>query len=118
MEGNYTDAMGEYNGSEGEFVYVDGSVDETEEGVYSYHTGRSSGRSYEWCQGQENGGENIFLQQVTEYGGASLGDLVWTHRLKEPVDFILPDGRTIYRKYIDYITTDISRSLPAGLMLP
>ena len=113
MEGNYTDANNEYNGTEGEFVYVAGAVDEAEEGVYTYHTGKDKNRSYNWRKAGGNGWrKHIPAVGYAEYEDASVGELIWTHRLPSPIELVLPDGRTILRKDIDYITTNSSRSLP------
>ena len=49
---NFHDGNGDFNGTEGMFVYVNGSVDETEEGIYSYHMGKDSNRSYNWRKGE------------------------------------------------------------------
>ena len=112
MEGNFTDNDGDFNGSLGQFAYVDGSVNANEKGVWSFHMAIETNSSYNWRKGETDGWrKHIPAAGIVEYEDASLGDVVWTKRMDSPVDLTLPDGRIIKRRYVEYITRDVTRSL-------
>ena len=116
VENNFTDGNGDYNGSAGQLVYVDGSVDFEEEGVWVFHVGKDTNRSYNWKKGGsefENAWRRqISAQGIVEFENASLGDVVWAKRMEAPVEVPMPDGRTILRRFVDYVSIDQGHSLP------
>ncbi|MDA7790543.1 hypothetical protein N8988_00625 [Opitutales bacterium] len=84
--------------------------------VYSFHMGADPDRNYSYQNelrkdGQANGWrKHISAHGIGEYENAVLGDVVWTKRLSTPKEIVLPDQNTTMRRFVEYVTTNKSRS--------
>jgi len=109
---HFTDGNGDFNGTLGELIFID-TNDSSEAGVWSYHLGKDANRSYNWHKNNLDNDwrRHVSAQGFAEYDDASLGDVVWVKRLNRPVEVPLPDGRTVLRRYIEYVSLDRNRSL-------
>ncbi len=84
--------------------------------VYSFHMGANPTANYTfestWRKsGQANGWrKHEDAHGIGEYENAALGDVVWTKRLASPTDIDLPDGNTSERRFVEYVSVDVTLS--------
>ena len=100
----------ETNGTMGMLAYV-----REDDSVYSYHLGKSNDRNYTWKKDTFNGWRRLIeATGIGEFENASVGEIVWAKKMDALTAFPLPDGREVTKRYIDYVTMDVSRGSFTG----